>query len=185
MIVGLGDYSVHLWRDGVLEDLGLPAGTLYCDLSIFGQVWNPHVNNAGQVTANCYDASTGLGGAFIHQDGLGWSRIGPPELWIQANDLTENGVVVGEAYDVSTSSSTGFIWRDGVFTDLGAVIPVATNPRGQLLSGRYPAQLWTGGWGNRSPWIRSTGTSGCIATSARSRMTAPCSGAAACGTARP
>ena len=74
-----------------------------------------------------------------------------------AFSLNNTGQVVGVSYDEETNTARGFIWDNGVMTDLGEllgvnyyIVPWSINDKGQVVGFRYTSQgdhafLWENG----------------------------------------
>ena len=148
LITGGSTQGILLWKDGALENLGLPPGAEMCYDIRSSYYRPPQVNEAGQVLANCPADSPGGGmvdAAFLH-DATGWTRIGSPDRAVYAYDLGEDGSVVGYWDDYGIGEWGTFVWNAGQLTGLDDLWPTAVNDRGQMIVTRSSrSYLWTKG----------------------------------------
>jgi probable HAF family extracellular repeat protein len=90
------------------------------------------INNNGQIVGSCY--ASGVSHAVLWQNGtvtdlgtLGGSQAA-------ATAINNLGQVVGWAQD-STSTKDGFLWSNGMMTNLGNFLPAAINDNGVMVGG--------------------------------------------------
>jgi probable HAF family extracellular repeat protein len=110
-----GNEDAVLWTNGEITDLGP------------GQVIA--LNDRGQVLVQVSPVS---GPAYVFL----WDHGKKTELpaGATANDLNDEGQVVGNYTPAGATTQDGFVWQGGALTDLGAENPVAINDRGQILA---------------------------------------------------
>jgi probable HAF family extracellular repeat protein len=118
-----GGEDAVLWTDGEITDLGP------------GQVIA--LNDLGEVLVQ---VSPVTGPAYLYLWDRG-TRIDLP-AGVTADDLNDQGQVVGTYTPAGAATQDGFVWQRGTLTDLGTENPVAINDRGQILAvtddnGRY------------------------------------------------
>jgi probable HAF family extracellular repeat protein len=104
-----------LWADNTIRDLG-PGRAVA--LNALGQVLVQGVDPQG----NTYP--------FIWDHGR---KITFPANVITATALNDRGQVAGTYLPAGGAQEHGFLWRKGVFTDLGALSPVGLNDEGEIL----------------------------------------------------
>jgi probable HAF family extracellular repeat protein len=112
-----------MWKDStafVLQDLG---GT--------GSNFAYVINNRGQIAGQIgtADGTTFHAGAWLNGVDGAVTDIGvlPGEFAAFATGINERGQVVGNDFDSSFNWSRGFIWQDGVMTDLNTLIAGDSN----------------------------------------------------------
>ncbi|MEU8301186.1 hypothetical protein AB0C04_28355 [Micromonospora sp. NPDC048909] len=108
-----------LWRDG--RSVDLPG--------LGGDTYPVAMNNRGE--------AVGFGTTDTTSEAVLWRngrliRLAPPTaLASMAHDINERGQVLG-SMRVDDSTWHGFLWQDGVRTDLGPVSAVGINNRGEV-----------------------------------------------------
>jgi probable HAF family extracellular repeat protein len=112
-----------MWKDNavfVLQDLG-GAG------SNFAYVINDRGQIAGQVGSA--DGTTFYAGVWLSGADGAVTNIGvlPGDFAAFATGINGRGQVVGNNFDSNFNWSHGFIWQDGVMTDLNTLIPADSN----------------------------------------------------------
>jgi probable HAF family extracellular repeat protein len=112
-----------MWKDNtayVLRDLGGSG-------SNFGFV----INNRGQIAGEIgsADGTTFYAGVWLGGADGPVTNIGtlPEDFGAFATGLNERGQVVGNSIDSNFNWAHGFIWQDGVMTDLNTLIPADSN----------------------------------------------------------
>jgi probable HAF family extracellular repeat protein len=110
-----GDQDAVLWTNGKITDLG-PGQVIA--LSGRGEV----LVQVSPVTGPAY--------VYLWDNG---TKIDLP-AGVTANDLNDQGQVVGTYTPAGASTQDGFVWQRGTLTDLGTENPVAINDRGQILA---------------------------------------------------
>jgi probable HAF family extracellular repeat protein len=129
-------------------DLGTLGGTLSFGLA---------VNKDGDVTGQSETASGTLE-AFLWHDGkmTNLGVLDPSVRYSVGSDLNNIGWVVGTSDVLNGTAMHGFVWRNGVMTDVGTLggrfsVADAVNDRGQVVgrsetaSGQWHAFLWQDG----------------------------------------
>jgi len=93
------------------------------------------INNSGQVLGNCFNSAGGL--AVV------WTNDTPTELPTlggvasSGTAISGNGQVVGTS-ETSTGAEDGFLWSNGMMTDLGPNFsPAAVNASGVIVGGQF------------------------------------------------
>ncbi|HEY6307334.1 MAG TPA: hypothetical protein VI488_12845 [Candidatus Angelobacter sp.] len=129
--VAVGAFSAThavLWQDGRPIDLG----------SLGGHGWNTptSINNLGQIVGfanlpgDLSDGQLALNfHAFLWTKEGGMQDLGtlPGDAISEALGINNQGQVVGVSFAAGFNSPRGFIWQDGVMTDLNALISPASN----------------------------------------------------------
>ena len=110
-----GDDDAVLWTNGKVTDLGP------------GQVIA--LNARGEVLVQVSPVS-GPAYVFLWDHG---KKIDLP-AGAMANDLNDEGQVVGYYTPAGATTQDGYVWQDGTLTDLGTENPVAINDRGEILA---------------------------------------------------
>jgi len=112
-----------MWKDKtafVLQDLG---GT--------GSNFAYVINNRGQIAGQIgtADGTTFHAGAWLNGADGAVTDLGvlPGDFAAFATGINNRGQVVGNNFDSSFNWSHGFIWQDGVMTDLNTLIPADSN----------------------------------------------------------
>ncbi len=112
-----------MWQDNtayVLQDLGGSG-------SNFAYVINNRGQIAGQVGSA--DGTTFYAGVWLNGADGAVTNIGtlPGDFAAFATGINGRGQVVGNNFDSNFNWSHGFIWQDGVITDLNTLIPADSN----------------------------------------------------------
>jgi probable HAF family extracellular repeat protein len=148
-----------VWRNGVMTDLGLLAGDEdggAAAINAAGQI----VGSSGRTDPDTYES---FYRAFIHSNGA-MTALPVPSSEVYAGDINDAGVVVGTMRaGGAVSNFHGWIYMDGVVTNLNTLIPSGTglhiayanaiNNAGQIAAtafdsrGHYHAVLLTPGDG--------------------------------------
>jgi probable HAF family extracellular repeat protein len=112
-----------MWKDNtafVLQDLG---GT--------GSNFAYVINNRGQIAGQIgtADGTTFHAGAWLNGADGAVTDLGvlPGDFAAFATGINDRGQVVGNNFDSNFNWSHGFIWQDGVMTDLNTLIPADSN----------------------------------------------------------
>ena len=120
----LGRQMPHafLWENGVMRDLGAPAGSLGS--------YATAVNNLGQVVGNSSTfLNTGYGAAWVQKavfhDGTEFRFLPVPTVQSSAHDINDYGQIVGNM------NGGAFIYDNGVVKSLQTLLP----PGAPILSG--------------------------------------------------
>jgi probable HAF family extracellular repeat protein len=111
------NYAV-VWENGAatkLRDLGDPGGIAYA-INWHNQVVGQAVNSDGIAMAALWQNNT--------VTGLG---VLPGDVASFATSINNRGQVVGSTFDSSSNWSHGFIWQNGVMTDLNTLFPASSN----------------------------------------------------------
>ena len=147
------------WQNGVMTDLGLLAGDEdggAAAINNLGQI----VGSSGRTDPDTYES---FYRAFIYSDGV-MTALPVPSWEAYAGDINDAGVVVGSMRaGGGFSNFHGWVYIDGVVTNLNTLIPAGTglhiayataiNNAGQIAAtafdaqGRYHAVLLTPGQG--------------------------------------
>src|SRR3989338_6815748 len=114
-----GERHAFLWESGVMTDLGvLPGCSSYCDSMALA------INNVGQVVGYATLFWTLVGPvdhAFLWSAETGMLDLGTSPWDISgAGGINDQGQVIG-ATTVASGDYHGFIWQNGVMTDLGTL----------------------------------------------------------------
>lgn len=133
LTAALGSHP-FLWRAGTMVDLA----------SSSAPSWGiaQDINDRGQVVG------TGDAGAFLWDRGVWTALFEPGALISSAEAINNASQVVGTYYPSAGNRQHGFLWQRGKLTDLGYLIPVDINDRGEILAYRtvpetaYPACVW-------------------------------------------
>ena len=103
-----GDTALHafLWRKGVMTDLGTLGGS---DTLPYSQALN--VNDRDEVEGVIWQNGEASGLGFL-----------PGDIVSIGSAISDSGLVTGQSCD-SNGNCRGFLWRNGVMTDLGTLVP--------------------------------------------------------------
>jgi probable HAF family extracellular repeat protein len=101
------------WEDGTIVDLGSPPGF------IVGE--SVAINASGQIAVNG-EGNPQSYSAFLWEAGA-WTPLGvlPGYMESIAEDIDAAGRVVGSSLTLGQPGSGGFIWEDGLLSDLGTL----------------------------------------------------------------
>jgi probable HAF family extracellular repeat protein len=110
-----------MWENGtavVLPDLGFPRSNI-----AFA------INNRGQIAGKVRTADGTTYVAALWQPDGTLTNLGilPGDFAAFATGINNRGQVVGNNFDSSFNWSHGFIWQNGVMTDLNTLIPADSN----------------------------------------------------------
>jgi probable HAF family extracellular repeat protein len=110
-----------MWENGtavVLPDLGFPRSNI-----AFA------INNRGQIAGKVRTADGTTYVAALWQPDGTFTNLGilPGDFAAFATGINNRGQVVGNNFDSSFNWSHGFIWQNGVMTDLNTLIPADSN----------------------------------------------------------
>jgi probable HAF family extracellular repeat protein len=123
-----------LLRHGTLTDFGSLGGS---------PVTANDINNKGQVVGTLVDSNGNDLEAILWQNGMA-TGLGtlPGDVTSVANAMNEKGQATGQSCDTN-GSCRGFVWEDGVMTDLDTLVPadstlvfpdpIDINSRGQIV----------------------------------------------------
>ena len=127
-----------MWKDKtafVLQDLGGTGSNFAYVINNRGQI----AGQIGTADGTTFYAAAWLNGADGAVTSLG---VLPGDFAAFATGINDRGQVVGNNFDASFNWSHGFIWQDGVMTDLNTLIPADSslfiisasniNDRGQI-----------------------------------------------------
>jgi probable HAF family extracellular repeat protein len=109
------------WQDNnisVLQDLGGTSSNIAYVINNHGQV-------AGQVRSA--DNTTYVAALWEADGSLTNLGVLPGDFAAFATGINDRGQVVGNNFDSDFNWSHGFIWQDGVMTDINALIPADSN----------------------------------------------------------
>ena len=112
-----------MWKDNtafVLQDLGGTGANVAYTINSLGQI----VGQVGSADGTTFYAAvwqSGANGAATKIDLL------PGDFAAFATGINNHGQVVGNDFDPTFSWAHGFIWQDGVTTDLNTLIPADSN----------------------------------------------------------
>jgi probable HAF family extracellular repeat protein len=121
-------------RHGTLTDFGSLGGS---------PLAANNINNKGQVVGTLVDSTGNDLEAFLWQNGvvIGLGTL-PGDVTSAANAINDKGQVPGQSCDAN-GNCRGFLWQDGVMTDLNALVPADStldfpdptgiNSRGQIV----------------------------------------------------
>jgi probable HAF family extracellular repeat protein len=117
--------AVHamMWKDKTavtLQDLGATGSNFGYAINNRGQI----AGQVGSADGTTFYAAAWLGGAYGAVTNLG---VLPGDFAAFATGINDRGQVVGNNFDSSFNWSHGFIWQDGVMTDLNTLIPANSN----------------------------------------------------------
>lgn len=135
MGTGIGiDSHAFLWQHGVVTDLGLAPGTFSSSTKA--------INNSRQIAAGgTFDEDHPEGfisGGFFWEDGV-WTFVGmlPGYDSMALTGLNDAGQLVGWSRDIQNGQhpDTGFIWQDGIMTNLNDLIPPGSDLQIQRAEG--------------------------------------------------
>ena len=117
--------AIHavMWKDKtayVLQDLGATGSNFGYAINIHGQI----AGQVGTADGTTFHAAAWLSGADGAVTDLG---VLPEDFAAFATGINDRGQVVGNNFDSSFNWSHGFIWQDGVMTDLNSLIPADSN----------------------------------------------------------
>ena len=132
----LGPPNGHdsLLRHGTLTDFGSLGGS---------PLAANNINNKGQVVGTLVDSNGNDLEAFLWQNGMA-TGLGtlPGDVTSAANAINDKGQVPGQSCDAN-GNCRGFVWEDGVMTDLSTLVPanstldfpdpININSRGQIV----------------------------------------------------
>jgi probable HAF family extracellular repeat protein len=109
------DSHAFLWEDGVVTDLGVPAGE-YDGTTAYG------INDSRQIVGKAVIASGHAADAFLWQDGAFQILPDFGGTVTTANDINASGRIVGFAYTPGVSGlPRAVLWEDGAILDLGTL----------------------------------------------------------------
>jgi len=95
------------------------------------------INNAGQIAGSCADA-TGQAHLVLWHNGAvaDLGTLGPPGTWsfTQAVAINNNGQIAGTVFSGGTTE--GFLYSNGIITNLGSFLPAAINDNGVMVGGQ-------------------------------------------------
>jgi probable HAF family extracellular repeat protein len=153
----VGAYSAThavLWQDGQPTDLG----------NIGGHGWNTpaFINNHGQIVGFANASGDVVNGqltikfhAFLWTQERGMRDLGtlPGDALSEALGVNESGQVVGVSYGAGFSHPRGFLWQNGVMTDLNTLVPAGStltlqvagdiNDRGEITGAAFDSTTKT------------------------------------------
>jgi len=112
-----------MWKDKtafVLQDLGGTGSNFAYVINNRGQI----AGQIGTADGTTFYAAAWLNGADGAVTSLG---VLPGDFAAFATGINDRGQVVGNNFDSNFNWSHGFIWQDGVMTDLNALIPEDSN----------------------------------------------------------
>jgi probable HAF family extracellular repeat protein len=135
-------YLAVRWQDGEVFNLGtLPGGnySVAAAINACGDI----VGREGNNVSGTYPR------AFLFRDGVMLGLDPPMGPRSSAEDINEEGQIVGWMGESGLSDSHAFIWQDGFVTDLGVIpggfssMARGVNSQGHVVgSGRIPAEGW-------------------------------------------
>jgi probable HAF family extracellular repeat protein len=153
----VGAYSAThavLWQEGQPMDLG----------NIGGHGWNTpaFINNHGQIVGFANASGDVVNGqltikfhAFLWTQERGMRDLGtlPGDALSEALGVNESGQVVGVSYGAGFSHPRGFLWQNGVMTDLNTLVPAGStltlqvagdiNDRGEITGAAFDSTTKT------------------------------------------
>jgi probable HAF family extracellular repeat protein len=153
----VGAYSAThavLWQEGQPMDLG----------NIGGHGWNTpaFINNHGQIVGFANAGGDVVNGqltikfhAFLWTQERGMRDLGtlPGDALSEALGVNESGQVVGVSYGAGFSHPRGFLWQNGVMTDLNTLVPAGStltlqvagdiNDRGEITGAAFDSTTKT------------------------------------------
>jgi probable HAF family extracellular repeat protein len=112
-----------MWKDNtafLLQDLGGTGSNFGYAISYRGQI----AGQVGSADGTTFYAAVWLNGADGAVTNIG---VLPGDFAAFATGINNRGQVVGNNFDANFNWSHGFIWQDGVMTDLNALIPADSN----------------------------------------------------------
>jgi probable HAF family extracellular repeat protein len=112
-----------MWKDGtafLLQDLGGTGSNFGYAINYRGQI----AGQVGSADGTTFSAAVWLNGADGAVTNIG---VLPGDFAAFATGINGRGQVVGNNFDSNFNWSHGFIWQDGVLTDLNALIPADSN----------------------------------------------------------
>jgi probable HAF family extracellular repeat protein len=117
--------AIHavMWKDHtafVLQDLGGTGSNFGYAISNRGQI----AGQVGTADGTTFYAAVWLNGAYGAVTSIG---VLPGDFAAFATGINNRGQVVGNTFDSNFNWSHGFIWQDGVLTDLNTLIPADSN----------------------------------------------------------
>lgn len=109
-----GALHAFLWEDGIMQDLGTPAGYLVSGAT--------GVNDNSQLVGYT-DGQYQSQYAYLWEDGV-WTYLGtlqgPGLEWSVASDINNSSQIVGYSFSLGPGSEhRAWLWENNVFTDLG------------------------------------------------------------------
>jgi probable HAF family extracellular repeat protein len=148
---GVPAFDPFVWRNGKMTDLGSLGGT---------QGHASAINNHGQVAGDSNLAGDQVQHAFFWHQGK-MQDLTPGRGFSFAHGLNDNGEVVGGT-SADGVSLNGFVWRQGVLTDLESVpgdrcdsFASSINSKSQIVGASFPCagQKRAAIWDNGGPAI--------------------------------
>ena len=112
-----------MWKDGtafLLQDLGGTGSNFGYAINYRGQI----AGQVGSADGTTFSAAVWLNGADGAVTNIG---VLPGDFAAFATGINGRGQVVGNNFDSNFNWSHGFIWQDGVLTDLNSLIPADSN----------------------------------------------------------
>ena len=115
----LQPFHALLWQNGVATDLGNLGGAGH---TLFGNAAS-EINNQGQVVGNSNTTGDKASHAFLWTKQKGMQDLGtlPGDAISTSIGINDGGTIVGVSADASFNPR-GFVWQNGVMTDLNTVI---------------------------------------------------------------
>ena len=136
----IDDYHAFFWSGGRMTDLGVAPGGTFSTAT--------RLNDSGQV-AGYGDTATGSAG-FVWKAGVRTAIAAPGIGQVRTGGINASGTVIG--VDVNSADQRiGFLWRNGVRTDLGNLVPALINDAGVVVGtvlrsdGTYRVYRWVAG----------------------------------------
>lgn len=140
-----GPHAVIWEADGSPHDLGNLGGTLDPANGLGNMALS--INNLGQVVGASVVAGNQTPHAFLWSSETGMRDLGilPGDASSVSEGINDAGVVVGASMD-QEGNPRGYVWRNGVMTDLNALIP-ANAPMYVLFASAINSHGDVGGFG--------------------------------------